>query len=203
MLHFNDLKYYAVPSLPNSWTAPSWLKIELGIIAGRLYFEYEEYTDLCNFLGVREADGKLAETDVEDLLSSAEQSAEQSDAEELDDEVNDEVAKDAKMQPMQSFTKKPLTFLHEWLAVRRKGQDFAHTPMGYVCQGKQLTANHPFFARVETTSTLNAEPLGGRARERTATVAADDVDADITEDEEGFDEDVYYVDGEDDAGGVM
>jgi len=46
----------------------------------------------------------------------------------------------------QSFTAKPLTFLQEWLAVRRKGQDFVNTPMGYVCQGRALKASHPFFA---------------------------------------------------------
>ncbi|KAF2848356.1 hypothetical protein T440DRAFT_509489 [Plenodomus tracheiphilus IPT5] len=45
----------------------------------------------------------------------------------------------------QAFAKKPLTFLHEWLALRRKGQDFEHTPMGFVTTGKPLTQNHPFF----------------------------------------------------------
>ncbi|KAH7383934.1 hypothetical protein BKA66DRAFT_417580 [Pyrenochaeta sp. MPI-SDFR-AT-0127] len=44
-----------------------------------------------------------------------------------------------------AFAKKPLTFLHEWLALRRKGQDFEHTPMGFVTAGKPLTKNHPFF----------------------------------------------------------
>ncbi|KAF1848960.1 uncharacterized protein K460DRAFT_404218 [Cucurbitaria berberidis CBS 394.84] len=45
----------------------------------------------------------------------------------------------------QAFAPKPLTFLHEWIALRRKGQDFEHTPMGFVTTGKPLTANHPFF----------------------------------------------------------
>src|SRR3954471_2268109 len=51
----------------------------------------------------------------------------------------------------QSFTTKPLTFLQEWLAVRRKGQDFVHTPMGQVCQGKPLLENHPFFLKYENS----------------------------------------------------
>ncbi|KAF1931308.1 uncharacterized protein M421DRAFT_56909 [Didymella exigua CBS 183.55] len=44
-----------------------------------------------------------------------------------------------------SFAAKPLTFLHEWIAVRRKGQDFEHTPMGFITTGKPLTENHAFF----------------------------------------------------------
>jgi hypothetical protein len=197
MLHFNDLRYYSVPTLPKNWTAPSWLKIELGIFAGRLYFEYEEYPDLCTFLGVREADGKLAEADVDDMVSSDEQSAEQSVMEKLNDEVIDEAEKLEKLPQLQSFTKKPLTFLHEWLAVRRKGQDFAHTPMGYVCQGKPLTANHPFFAKVETNGGLEAEGLNRRLRKDTPAVAADYFDTNGIEYDEGFDEDGYYVDEED------
>ena len=35
--------------------------------------------------------------------------------------------------------------MHEWIALRRKGQDFEHTPMGFVTTGKSLTENHPFF----------------------------------------------------------
>lgn len=61
-----------------------------------------------------------------------------------------------------SFAKNPLTFLHDWLAVRRKGQEFLHTPMGYVCQSRSLTQNHPFFRKRDgdNTATLNA---GSRA----------------------------------------
>lgn len=35
--------------------------------------------------------------------------------------------------------------VHEWISLRRKGQDFEHTPMGFVTSGKSLTENHPFF----------------------------------------------------------
>lgn len=44
-----------------------------------------------------------------------------------------------------AFAAKPLTFLHEWIDVRRKGQDFEHTPMGFITTGKPLTENHAFF----------------------------------------------------------
>ncbi|KAF3941946.1 hypothetical protein ABW19_dt0206271 [Dactylella cylindrospora] len=43
------------------------------------------------------------------------------------------------------FTRKPISFLQEWLILKRKGQDFLHTPMGYLCQGKSLLPTHPFF----------------------------------------------------------
>lgn len=42
MLQFNNLDYYTLPPLPDGWRAPSWLKIEFGIFAGRLYFEFDE-----------------------------------------------------------------------------------------------------------------------------------------------------------------
>ncbi|KAJ9485044.1 hypothetical protein VN97_g8318 [Penicillium thymicola] len=39
-----------------------------------------------------------------------------------------------------------LAFLQEWLSLRRPGQDISHTPMGYICQGLTLWADHPFFS---------------------------------------------------------
>jgi hypothetical protein len=115
MLHFNQLDYYAIPSLPATFKAPTWLKVQLGIFSGRLYFGWDEYEELMSYLGIRvlrEANG----------------------------ESQDLVHKEA-------FTAKPLSFLHEWLAVRRKGQDFEHTPMGFITTGKPLSADHPFFAQ--------------------------------------------------------
>lgn len=43
------------------------------------------------------------------------------------------------------FTQSPYSFMIEWLAIRRNGQDILHTPMGYLCQGRSLHAKHPFF----------------------------------------------------------
>ncbi|RDW74456.1 uncharacterized protein DSM5745_07118 [Aspergillus mulundensis] len=48
MLHFNNLKYYALPGLPWDWRPPVWLPFELGILSGRLYFPFSEYEDLSN-----------------------------------------------------------------------------------------------------------------------------------------------------------
>lgn len=45
-----------------------------------------------------------------------------------------------------AFAENPPAFLLEWLALRRNGQDVANTPMGYICQGRPLREDHPFFA---------------------------------------------------------
>jgi len=133
MLHFSDLDFYAVPALPKTWQAPEWLKLELGIYAGRLYFEFAEYQAILDFLGIRYTEGRI----------------------EAEDDSDDDVARDLELispEAPQVFTRKPLAFLQEWLALRRKGQNFDQTPMGYVCQGKILPESHHFFASVEPTT---------------------------------------------------
>jgi hypothetical protein len=57
MLHFNNLNYYAIPSLPNGFKVPTRFKVELGIFAGRLYFAWNEYQDLLRYLGIQVVDG--------------------------------------------------------------------------------------------------------------------------------------------------
>jgi hypothetical protein len=124
MLQFNDLDYYAVPPLPSTFKAPTWLKVELGIFAGRLYFGWDEYAEIMSYLGVQ------APTEEE----GSEQPA-----------------------CRVSFAEKPVAFLHEWLAVRRKGQDFEHTPMGFITTGKPLSADHPFFSATDKDAEINAK----------------------------------------------
>lgn len=150
MLHFNNLTFYAIPTLPDEWKAPTWLTIELGIFAGRLYFEFEEYAGLRKYLGFVDADegiiAKLGDLMVDRRNDTASPMPLVDGIEEYaTDEDCKKVADNVKRSHGQSFTAKPLTFLQEWLAIRRKGQDFVHTPMGHVCQGKSLKANHPFF----------------------------------------------------------
>ena len=191
MLHFNDLKYYAIPSLPPEWRAPTWLTIELGIFAGRLYFEYEEYSDLCEYLGFRDATARFTET-TEDSVAPAALNRREGAV----DDVVEEAGTDTGGLRAQSFTTKPLTFLQEWLAVRRKGQDFVHTPMGHVCQGKPLAASHPFFSRLENGSTLEPSSTSVRNGQGRGGVIED-----FAHDEEEYDDgDDYYGGGEDEDG---
>ncbi|EGR48358.1 uncharacterized protein TRIREDRAFT_62633 [Trichoderma reesei QM6a] len=43
MVPFNELRYYSFPPIPAHTAFPTWLKVELGILAGRLYTDYEEW----------------------------------------------------------------------------------------------------------------------------------------------------------------
>ncbi|KAJ9255026.1 hypothetical protein DTO207G8_3210 [Paecilomyces variotii] len=62
MQHFNRLAYYSIPSLPVEWTPPPWLPVEIGILAGRLYFDFSEYTSLLDrFQSQRTKIGTLLE----------------------------------------------------------------------------------------------------------------------------------------------
>ncbi|PYI17562.1 hypothetical protein BO99DRAFT_434452 [Aspergillus violaceofuscus CBS 115571] len=49
-----------------------------------------------------------------------------------------------------------MVFLQEWLALRWQGQDISHTPMGYVCQGRMLRPDHPFFVQSNTRQTTDS-----------------------------------------------
>lgn len=44
MTPFNQLRYYTLPPIPLYAEFPSWFKVELGVLAGRLYMDYEEFT---------------------------------------------------------------------------------------------------------------------------------------------------------------
>lgn len=43
MTPFNQLRYYTLPPIPLDAKFPSWFKVELGILAGRLYMDYQEW----------------------------------------------------------------------------------------------------------------------------------------------------------------
>ncbi|KAK0671660.1 hypothetical protein QBC41DRAFT_344465 [Cercophora samala] len=153
MLPFNKLNFFSMPPLPEGWVAPQWLRTELGILAGRLYFEWEEYESLCTFLGVDSNDGTIKSPglfDGEDEGYGGDGAA-------------DEVEDVKKTQTNNSFAPRPLTFLQEWLAVRRHGQDFVHTPMGFLTQSKPLQKDHPFFGGASSPSPAQdgaTPPLG-------------------------------------------
>ncbi|KAF2135526.1 uncharacterized protein K452DRAFT_303485 [Aplosporella prunicola CBS 121167] len=190
MLHFNDLKFYATPPLPTNWQCPEWLRVELGIFAGRLYYEFHEHEALVKFLGCGKDDKEVSMNGTNDTSGTV-------DGEEISQIAAQSDAHGGHGSP-QSFTEKPLTFLQEWLAVRRKGQDFTHTPMGHVCQGKSLVASHPFFsqARPEESSKINAAPtLAGMIRQTPAAAEDSDPDTDFDDDfldaEEGLDEEDF------------
>ncbi|KAF3221100.1 hypothetical protein TWF106_006425 [Orbilia oligospora] len=116
MIKFDTLRFLSIPPLPEEWKPPSKLSVELGIVAGRLYFPFEHFSDLKDYFGLTYEDaGENMTADASGVSGS----------------------------PI--FAEKPLSFLQEWLTLKRKGQDFLHTPIGYICQGKNLLGSHPFF----------------------------------------------------------
>ncbi|KAI5460281.1 hypothetical protein BGZ63DRAFT_454593 [Mariannaea sp. PMI_226] len=154
MLQFNDLDYYSIPPLPLGWTAPDWLRVELGLFAGRLYFEWREYEHICTLLGVE--GGIAAETDIATPMDM-DGAVDEDVAEESDER---QLAHDVRPETSHKFASKPLTFVQEWLAIRRRGQDYAHSPMGFLSQGKSLQAEHLFFTQAtEETPCHDQIPL--------------------------------------------
>lgn len=123
MLAFDTLKFYSVPCLPAKWRAPRWLVSDLGIFAGRLYFDYENYPVICKAIGIPPPEDAPSEEDGWDELPSWEETR----------------------KATEPFSKAPLEFLRKWLVARRKGQDFSQTPMGHVCSGKEVKRTSVFF----------------------------------------------------------
>jgi hypothetical protein len=85
--------------------------------------------------------------------------------------------------------------VHDWLAVRRKGQDFEHTPMGFVTTGKSLTADHAFFLAENEEDSNLASKMGVAA---SAAHQAEDEDSDDGDEHEH--DHLIHGDNEDDDG---
>jgi hypothetical protein len=60
-------------------------------------------------------------------------------------QLEDKITQRSSEQQAGLFTQNPISFLLEWLSLRRKGQDITHTPIGYICQGRPLHESHHFF----------------------------------------------------------
>lgn len=133
MLHFNQLGYYAIPSTSSDSQAPQWLTDEIGLFAGRLYFEFEEHESIMKLLGIRRTDDPLTGGASPTETSST--------------HVTGQESRHQNFQ-LSTSTANTLMFIQEWLGVRRKGQEFTNTPMGYMCEEKPLTTQHPFFAKL-------------------------------------------------------
>lgn len=107
--------------------------------------------------------------------------------------LKEDLSKDPDAHP---FAAKPLTFLHEWIDVRRKGQDFEHTPMGFITTGKPLTENHAFFQASGNEISAEIRPRIARIGSGKEEEEEMDGDSDHDDDEE-FVPDVEHVDDSD------
>ncbi|KAK7415019.1 hypothetical protein QQZ08_012459 [Neonectria magnoliae] len=114
MQPFNTFNFFTVPSQKEWQSFPDWLSLEVGILAGRLYFDYPEYKPLFAWLGVQEKSRDVSSALIDSYQSST-------------------VFPTARCG---QTIKQPLKFLLEWLTFRRETQDITHTPMGYVWKSK-------------------------------------------------------------------
>jgi hypothetical protein len=185
MLQFNDLRYFTIPTLPRDWLAPQWLKTELGLFAGRLYFEWDEYQHLARYFATADSDMTPDDQDWTFIDARNRSGSHGSNESSGDDQGADQ------KQLAKPFVKNPLIFMQEWLAVRRRGQDFAHTPMGYITQSKQLYSDHPFFRQAP-------QEESGRLARPTVRVTANHDDPDEVVYEAGI-EDIPLADDDSDS----
>lgn len=132
---FNRLDFYAVTSRDSLPPVPTWLAIELCVLARGLYIEYIQYSPLLLWLGIQS---------------------------EIPSSTN--LAYEAKRYHTKCklVARQPLKFLLNWLTNSRQTQDILHTPMGFICQGKPLTKNHLFFsiAGASVATRKDLEDLG-------------------------------------------
>ena len=199
MMEFNDLVFFNMPPLPSGWVAPQWLKTELGLLAGRLYFQWHEYESLCKFLGVMEDEkntGPLPfDSDDEEDMRASEDDIGKEDGQQGDKTIPSPRGK--KQTITTSFSPRPLTFLQEWLAIRRHGQDFIHTPMGFITQGKALQTTHPFFGK----GTVMSEPMAQVGAALAGTTAGGlGAGRSLGQNENGYVDEGAEFDGVDDMG---
>ncbi|KAJ4252346.1 hypothetical protein NW762_010944 [Fusarium torreyae] len=138
LLEVGTLSYFPVPTPNKRLAIPSWLSIEIGLMAGRFYLPYDEYTQLRICLEVSERAEPSATTD--DVHRSRKH-----------------ILPNFGIINAQSFSK----FLTEWISYRSRSSDIMHTPMGYLIENRDLPETHPFFtsrpkSRAMETSSLAA-----------------------------------------------
>lgn len=185
MLHFQNLDYYTIPALPASWKAPQWLKAQLGLFAGRLYFEWDEYAYLADLYGISESED-VGATEHDDEDQERPPAAERDGANE---DQTMTIQRDAKPTARKLFASRPLNFMQEWLAVRRRGQDFSHTPLGFIASGKPLFTEHHFFRQGD-----ESEERGGTTT-TTTTLRSAGTGRIVADNRKGADDEVAYEGG--------
>ncbi|CZR70243.1 uncharacterized protein PAC_20144 [Phialocephala subalpina] len=113
-----DLTLYNTPSPPKDWTLPRKLILQLNLFAGQLYLRsYEEYTELCNFLGL----SYLANNSNETSIGA------------------DGFVGRTSTNPYCIFTKSPVPSFNVLLTkIRRDCQDIRKTDLGRILAGELL-----------------------------------------------------------------
>ncbi|KAK7420618.1 hypothetical protein QQZ08_010310 [Neonectria magnoliae] len=126
-----------MPMRENTPSFPQWLSIEIGVLAGRLCFDYSEYAPLVAWLGIDQ------ETESSRQLPNG-------------------PSQETVTVARGLFIDQPLKFLMEWLTYRRQTLDIMHTPMGYVCQRRNLHSDHSFFISATASRHVDEAPPGAQ-----------------------------------------
>jgi len=124
MASFEDLKFYCIPALPQSWTPPSAeVSIQLNLWAGQLYLrDYDTALQLCNFLGIY-SDSCGHVDDVEKQIDGFIKPGDR-----------------GTLPVSQSrFQLSPVPFLKNLIGLRRKGMSFSTTHLGKLLHARSLT----------------------------------------------------------------
>ncbi|KAF5023718.1 hypothetical protein F66182_4222 [Fusarium sp. NRRL 66182] len=159
MWRFNMLDYFTIPTRDTKPTFPPWLPVEIGVLAGRLYFDYSEYAYLTSWLGISQ--------------------------DELPEDVPDAASQETVPLARGLFVDQPLKFLLEWLTYRRQTQDIMHTLMGYVCQRKKLDTRHSFF----TSATVSHDVGEAHLHTKGGTMAVvTKLDTEVSDDDSDWEE---------------
>ncbi|KAF5574117.1 hypothetical protein FPANT_11939 [Fusarium pseudoanthophilum] len=152
LLEVGYLAYYPVPTPKKELMIPPWLSIEIGLMAGRLYLPYDEYTQLRSCLEVDEMAAPSVMTD------------------------NIHRSRKHILPNFGALNPQLLSkFLAEWIPYRSRSSDIMHNPMGYLLQNRDLPTNHPFFTFKPKSAAIETRSL---AVYGVATKRADDQDSD-------------------------
>ena len=153
MIVFDTFKFYSIPQLPDSWHPPTWLLRDLGLFAGRLYFDFDkQYSAVCEALGLPPTEATVTP------IQSAAAMMEEALWRELPFPFADK-EEEVVVKP-EPFSNKPLLFMQEWLSIRRKGQDYSSTMMGELCRGRSL-ARQDWEKRERESEGVEMEGLVG------------------------------------------
>ncbi|PNP83727.1 hypothetical protein FNYG_02944 [Fusarium nygamai] len=151
LLEVGYLAYYPVPTPKKELVIPSWLSIEIGIMAGRLYLPYDQYKQLSSCLEVDEKADPLRI--IHDFHCSRKH-----------------ILPNFGVLHPQSLSR----FLTAWIQHRSQSSDIMHTPMGYLIENRDLPKNHPFFTSKLKSGAIETRSL---AVQRVPIESADDQDS--------------------------
>lgn len=117
------LKLFAEPSLPEGYSLPTTTLLEIHVLAGSTYLDFDLCQALKQYLDVIAEDEDVEMMDVAD--------------------AEDGMAMACRVEQA-DFAEDPADFLLNWLALRHSG-DIHHTPVGKVCLGEHLSRDMSIF----------------------------------------------------------